>query len=92
MELWSNSGSVYYRAPESLKGGYDERVDMWAVGVVAYEMLTGSLPFFSKYESKIRKMIQETPVDFSKVCASNELLNLLKDMLEKDPQIRILPD
>lgn len=51
MDLWSNSGSIYYRAPESIKGGYDERVDMWAVGVTLYEILAGKLPFFSEYEN-----------------------------------------
>lgn len=47
MDLWSNSGSLYYRAPESIKGGYDERVDMWAAGVILFEILAGKLPFFS---------------------------------------------
>lgn len=58
MDLWSNSGSIYYRAPESLGGGYDERVDMWAVGVIAYEMLAGKVPFFSKYEGETRNLIK----------------------------------
>ncbi len=40
------AGTIGYMAPEVLDGGRaDERADIWALGVVIYEMITGVLPF-----------------------------------------------
>ena len=34
--MWTNTGTLYYKAPEMFNGGYNELIDIWAVGVVAY--------------------------------------------------------
>jgi serine/threonine protein kinase len=40
------TGTPFYRAPEMFTGGgYDERVDMWALGVMIFQLVTGSTPF-----------------------------------------------
>ena len=42
-------GTYEYMAPEMLfKGEYDYRVDIWALGVLLYEMLHGRAPFKGK--------------------------------------------
>ncbi len=39
-------GTPYYLAPEVyIGGGYDERVDIWALGVTIYKLIAGHTPF-----------------------------------------------
>lgn len=46
------TGTPYYRAPEMFEGGgYDERVDMWALGITIYKLMAGVTPFESEYHS-----------------------------------------
>ena len=40
-------GTSQYLAPEVLLGGgYDERVDLWSIGVTLYQLVAGQTPFF----------------------------------------------
>jgi serine/threonine protein kinase len=46
-----NVGTPIYMAPEALKRGrYSFKADVWAIGVIYYELLTGRTPWFAKSE------------------------------------------
>lgn len=59
----SQNGTLHYRAPESFKGGfYGIEVDMWAVGIIAFEMLTGKAPFKTSFvKDTINLILNEKP-------------------------------
>jgi eukaryotic-like serine/threonine-protein kinase len=57
-------GTPYYLSPEQARGGrdVDARVDIWGVGVLLYEMLTGALPYTGEnYNEVLGKILLEEP-------------------------------
>jgi hypothetical protein len=55
-------GTVHYMAPEVLKGRYGKEVDLYAVGVMLYEMLAGRVPFNGETPAEIlMKHLTDTP-------------------------------
>ena len=63
-------GTPYYMAPEQARGdsGLDQRVDLWAVGVIMYEALTGRRPFVAtNYNALLVKILTSRPRPAQKV-------------------------
>jgi Tol biopolymer transport system component len=81
-------GTPAYMAPEQARGEVtDKRVDVWALGVVVFEMGSGVSPFMRRtVADTIAAVLHEEP-DWSKVPA--RLRRLVRSCLEKDPSRRL---
>lgn len=43
--MWTNTGTLHYKAPEMFNGSYNQLIDVWAVGVIAYQLTYNKMPF-----------------------------------------------
>lgn len=76
-------GTVYYMAPEVAKGRYGREVDVYAMGVMLYEMLTGRVPFEGETTAEILMKHLTGEPDLSLL--PEGLQTVLGNALEKDP-------
>ncbi|KAG7367774.1 protein kinase family protein [Nitzschia inconspicua] len=58
-KLTDRVGTMYSMSPQVLEGAYNEKADMWAVGVVAYILLTGKRPFDADTDKELAKKIYQ---------------------------------
>ena len=85
-------GTAAYMAPEQARGGaVDKRADIWAFGVVLYEMLTGRSLFAGDTVSDTLAGVLKTEVDFSRLPPETPapLRQLLRRCLERNPKNRL---
>lgn len=91
-ETQAFAGTLAYMAPEQLRGeGVDHRSDIWAAGVVLYEMASGRRPFEGKLATAVAANIQtEPPTSPSRLRPqmSPGLEHIILKCLEKDPDLR----
>jgi eukaryotic-like serine/threonine-protein kinase len=81
-------GTAAYMAPEQAKGKtIDKRVDIWAFGVVLYELLTGEKLFQGEDVSDTLAQVLTRAPDLSKAPAQTR--KLLRRCLERDPKKRL---
>jgi TolB-like protein/Tfp pilus assembly protein PilF len=88
----STLGTVAYMSPEQTRGSeVDVRTDIWALGVILYEMLTGKQPFSGDYEQAvIYSIIKEDPKPLSELSSDipGALEQIVNRALEKDADKR----
>src|SRR5439155_21192114 len=79
-------GTVQYVAPEMSTGNYNKQVDVYAAGVILYEMVTGRVPFDGESAGEILMKHLTSPPDLARVPA--EWKPILTKALSKNPAHR----
>ena len=85
-------GTAAYMAPEQARGkAVDKRADIWAFGVVLYEMLTGRAAFAGETVTDIIAAVVTRDPDWTALPAATpaSIRRLLARCLEKDPKRRL---
>jgi serine/threonine protein kinase len=83
-------GTVHYMAPEMMLGFYDTKVDIWAMGILLFELFDKKLPFFPGTFEELRELFQDEGFDkVPKKAPCNDAIELVVQLLEYEPRKRI---
>lgn len=86
-------GTIPYMAPEQLRGEtVDARADLFALGIILYELSTGRRPFVGRSSAEISSSIlRDTPEPLTRIRADHpaDLERIVSRCLEKNPRERI---
>jgi serine/threonine protein kinase len=87
MQASKVAGTPYYMPPELFRNGYvSTKWDVWSLGVMIVEMLTGHFPFEAVYQDELERKIQRENPNLQGV--SGEWLDIVKGCLIKDHERR----
>ncbi len=83
-------GKLSYMAPEQInRNDIDKRVDVWALGVVLFELLAGRRLFSGGNEAQLIRAVVEAPLESVLLEVPEELRALVGAAVERDPERRI---
>ncbi|KAM3720546.1 Serine/threonine-protein kinase [Dirofilaria immitis] len=91
-KMTETCGTPEYIAPEVLlRSAYTEKVDMWAVGVIAYILMSGIMPFDDDCRSRLyTQIITANYIYYPQFWSGSELAKDFVDaLLETDPNVRL---
>ena len=82
-------GTPVYLAPEIINNrGHDEKVDIWCIGVLLFELMTGTVPFQGKDIETLKSNILHLRISWPKEI-NKEAKDLITKILKLDPSERI---
>jgi len=91
-KLGTTLGTTAYMSPEQARGEQvDYRSDIWSMGVIFYEMLTGKLPFKGEFDqSIIYSILNEEPESINSIDKELpiKLQQIMEKLLSKTPDLR----
>ncbi len=79
-------GTVHYMAPEISTGNYGKQIDVYASGIILYEMLTGRVPFDGESAGEILMKHLTSPPDLTRL--PGDYLPIVAKALSKNPAHR----
>lgn len=89
--LHDQVGTVYTMAPELLAGDYNEKADVWSLGVITFMLLSSSMPFYGRDRVHVIKRIIQGKFHFKArrwASVSQEAKSFIVDCLTNDPKMR----
>jgi serine/threonine protein kinase len=91
-ELPSLAGTLWYIAPELLtdhtETSYDKPINVWSIGCLLYEMLTGRVPFMAERKEDLMEAIKTKMPRLTKKMSA-EVCDLFNGLFDKDPATRM---
>ena len=60
-------GTPYYIAPEVLLGNYNEKCDVWSIGVILFILLSGTAPFNGPNDEEIMNAVKKGTYSFKRI-------------------------
>jgi len=90
--LYDSVGTIYTIAPEVLEGAYTAQADVWSLGVIAFMLLSSTLPFPGASGREIVEKVMQNTYSFTGVAwetNSKDSRDFVSALLVKDPDVRL---
>lgn len=84
-------GTVYTMSPQALRGDYDSQADLWSIGVVTFQLISGDKPFWGGSPKEIAREVVKGEYSFGAPVwkqVSSEAKDFIKKLIVIDPKIR----
>eukprot|EP00439_Symbiodinium_sp_Y106_P079257 s723_g17.t4 len=92
LPMTDSCGTLYYVAPEVLRGKYNQQCDMWSLGVLTYILLDGRAPFMGRDDRRTYRLILEGQYNFPENRwgrISDDAKSFVSKLLKVDPEVRM---